>query len=183
MVLGNSELVPTSDTVADAGKVALGAAIGNGIGAAIAIESGTVVATALSGPWAAYVAGIAATGIVATKIGTAIGETDVVKDNLVKLMEAIWPIDDGTLPMPEITKDEPWENGGGFSVSFGEEKFAIQFYVDALGTEGVSTDSDFNAGLEYFSDPYQAFEAAQQLKIIGTPDYWLNGCGSGAMLP
>lgn len=185
MVLDHSELVATADTAAPDGTkvVAVGAAIGGGVGAALAIDGGSVVGAALIGGIGAYGAGLAATGYVAWTLGTAVGETEIVRDNLEKLIEAIFPIDDGTLPKPVIHKDEPWENGGGFSVSFGDESFDIQFYVDAVGSEGVSMDSSFNAGVEYFSDPYQAAEAALQLDIIGTPDYWLNGCGAGAILP
>lgn len=188
MVLDNSELVATEGSPTGQEVITVTGAIGGGVGASLAITSGTVTGAALVPVLVAGFAGVGATAVASWTIGKAIGETDLVRDSLVSLMESLVPINDGQEKnagniVEKNTVECSWAPGEKFTANFGGTTIEVSFYVDALGQEGFSTDLDFNAGLEFFSDPYQAFEAAQAIEIIGTPDYWLNGCGSGAVLP
>ncbi|MES2320125.1 MAG: hypothetical protein V4631_21825 [Pseudomonadota bacterium] len=180
MVIDNGEIVATGEAVAakppgvsGSEVITVSGAIGSGVGASIALSSGTITGAAFIPVLAAGFAGVGATAYASWSLGTAIGETDIVRDNILKLIEAVMPNDTVSTP-PEV-----WENDGGFEVVFGTERFEVDFYVDALGMEGTSMDADFNAGLEYFDSPFDAAYAAEQLDIVGHYNPYVDTAAAG----
>lgn len=187
MVLDNSELVATGDPIPGPGGQAqvltLSAAIGGGIGAHFAFVEGTLTGTALITAWGAGMLGVGAAGVAGVAVGTVIGETDFVRDNLLELMESIWPI--GHEPKPEISVDVPWAPGESFSVNFGGESVQVDFYADTAGVEGFSMDTEFNSGTEFFANPYDAYQ--MEIEILGggglNPDFYYSYCGASGVIP
>jgi hypothetical protein len=177
-VQDNSELVATAGTPSADDVMKITAGLGGGVGASILLSAGSVTGAALLPVWIAAGGGLGATVVASKVVGTAIGETDFVKDNLVKLLEAIWPIEEPV--KPEIKRDE----GGKYMLSVGQEYFDINFYADSGAVDGVAMGGDFDAGSMY-SDPADAAAAALQIKLIGNDDFYVNGCGHGipALLP
>lgn len=91
-------------------------------------------------------------------------------------------IPDGSTMYEKPQVECSWAPGENFTANFGNEVIEVSLYVDAPGLEGLNM--NIGARVELYSDPYQGFEAVQQLEIIGTPDYYTNGCyGTGAILP
>jgi hypothetical protein len=160
----------SADTPSGGETIGLGVAIGSGVGASLAISQGGLVGTALVTVYGAGVGGLAASGYVGWKVGTWLGEREIVRDNLLKAMEALFPIESKDTPQIEIKMPE--KVGEKFSVLFngGQESYDFSFYMDALGEEGFSSALDWNEGLEYFSDPWAANEAAEKAGLL-TPEY------------
>lgn len=71
--------------------LALGGAIGGGVGASIAIESGPIVGVAAVSVGVAGVAGLFASGIAGWELGKLIASVDVVQDSLQEVVEYIFP--------------------------------------------------------------------------------------------
>lgn len=145
-------------------------AIGSGVGASLAISQGGLVGTALVIVYGAGVGGVGASGYVGWKVGTWIGEREVVRDNLLKAMEALFPIDSNEKPQIEIKI--PDRVGEKFSVEFNgeQESYNVSFYIDAVGEEGFSSEPGWNDDIEYFSDPWAANEAAEKAGLL-LPEY------------
>ncbi len=177
MVLDNSELVATGWKEAVAEGVTISGAIGGGIGATMAFAQGSLVGTALITAAGAYGVGLFATGYAGARLGTAIGETDLVKETLLEMIESIWPIE---LPAPNIKINDvgPVDTPSilNFEIEINGEISDIQFYVDEPDLNAF----DFQYGIDSPIELYEsAIEAISNVEIIGVPDpYNYNTCGS-----
>jgi hypothetical protein len=173
MVLDNSALISTAGAPSGEDVMKVMAGLGGGVGASIVLKAGSVTGAALLPVWVAAGAGLGATVVASAVVGTTIGETDFVKDNLVKLLESIWPIEEPG--KPEIKRD----GDGKYMLSYGKESFDINFYADLDTIDAVTLDSGYNIGADVYSNPMDAANAALQLKLIGSEDLFINGCSHG----
>lgn len=89
-----------------------GAALGGGIGAALALESGTVTGAALVGVNAAYFGGLGASYLVGREIGQFIGSIPAVQNGLQSAVEYFFPTDPPPPQAPEELPYAPYEYYG-----------------------------------------------------------------------
>ncbi len=126
--------------------MAIGAALGGGWGANIAIASGAAVGAAAIPIGAAAAAGIIAAGLTGMAIGTLIGETEFVRGTLSDWMLAL---DNAITNEPEIVVPAP--NESHWKMEYQSHESQIWWYVpDTEGTTGNGT--------TMFSNPYDAID-------------------------
>ncbi len=159
---GRSENKPTGGET-----IGLGVAIGGGVGASLAITQGGLVGTSLVTVWGAGLGGVAAAGYAGWGVGSWVYERPIVRDNIQKALEAIWPNDSKEKPPMEITVPE--KPGDKFSVSFydGAEVYDVNFYMDGQGDEGISMGQDWHSDVDYYFDAWAANDAAEKAGL-----YW-----------
>lgn len=177
MMLDNSELVATGDwkeTLAEGFTVAGG--IGGGVGASWAFAQGSLVGTALITAAGAGAVGLFAAGYAGMRVGTMIGEVEVIKESILEMIESIWPIDQ---PIPEVQLHEIFETPGmDMQIEINGEFSDVEFYVDQPGLDAFDFQPGIDSPIERYED---AIEAISNIDIIGIPEdpYENNTCGSG----